>query len=165
MSGLLNGGGMSGMSGMGAAGVDPMQLLQLLQLLQMAKSDPFSKSMPGSNLLGDGKLSGQEPQMSMEQNIGQQPQLRPQMPGENQVISTDFADTQPGLPNLPDSFQGFGYGQFAPQTHEGNPLRQQLIKQLLDMLQKSGGLQSMPGMGGAMDGGMPTGFLDGMGGF
>lgn len=155
MSGMLNG-GMSGMSGMGGGGIDPMQLMQLFQ---QYKADPFSKSLPGTDLLGDGKMGIPEPQNPMEQQFKQQEQLAPQQPGRNNVISTDFADTQPGLPNLPDSFQGFGYGQFAPKTHEGDPLRQKLIKQLLDMMQRQQSMQAEPGMGA------PEGFMNGMGGF
>jgi hypothetical protein len=122
--------------------------------------------MPGSGLLGDGGMSMGQPQ-------GMQPMGQPQMPGmgtqpmgmqgmgqqsgmqNNSTISTDFANTQPGLPNLPDSFSGFGYGQFAPKEvqTQGNGtggmqggMRQQMISQLMQHLMPQ--LMNGQGFGG-----------------
>lgn len=131
---LLN----QGLGSMGAGGQDASQLLQMLS---MAKSDPFSRPLPGSNLLGEGQLSmPQSLQGVANQQSGMGMQQMPNM----ERISTDFADTQPGLPNLPDSFQGFGYGQFAPKENPGN-IRQQMIMQMLQQL--------LPQMQGGMGGG------------
>lgn len=134
---------MSGMLG----GANPQQLMQMLS---QGRADPFSRPLPGTGLMGDGNLAPPMPQM---------PQM-PQQPGLNQMgpmsqmgqemnppdnfssVPTDFANTQPGLPNLPDSFKGFGFGQFAPQEVQPMGLRQQYIKQLLGQF-----MPQMPGGG------------------
>lgn len=119
---------MMGQGPQGAGGqIDPMQLLQMLQ---MSQKDPFTKSMPGDALLGPGGMTSPDsmsglPHPDMQQNGAQGPMMN--------HVSTDFADTQPGLPNLPDTFKGFGFGQFAPEVHQPG-IRQQLIQQLMKNL-------------------------------
>lgn len=129
---------LGGMGGGQGGQVDPMQLLQMLQ---MSQKDPFSKPLPGEGLLGPGGMSPQQPMGQPAQAPGM-PGQAPQNPASS-TISTDFADTQPGLPNLPDTFKGFGFGQYAPEEHKPDP-RQQLIQQLLQALSMGGG----QGMGG-----------------
>lgn len=128
MSGMLNGGAMSGL--------DPQMLSQLMG---MARQDPFSRAMPGSALLGDGGMAS--PQMpGMEQPQAQDP---------NQAMEAQvaqLASSPPPLPNLPQNFGGFGFGRYAPEMHEGNPTRQKLIQQLMQMMPQLG--QGMPGLGG-----------------
>ena len=159
MSGMLNQ-GMGVMGSMQTGGVNPQALMQMLQMRQ---KDPFSRGMPGEGLLGQGGMSMPEmPQApglaDTQMNNPQQFSGAPQEPGMS-TISTDFANTQPGLPNLPDSFLGFGYGQFAPkevQTGGGGAggmqggMRQQMIMQMLQQLlpqMQNGGLD-LGGMGG-----------------
>jgi len=152
MSGMLNG-GMGSMGGMG--GINPEQLMQMLS---MGGRDPSAKPMRGDGLMGPG---GMQPggmagtaREGMAQDIMQQP---PQIPGMD-TISTDFANTQPGLPNLPDSFGGFGYGQFAPKEVQPQGLRQQLISHLMGQLMPGQSSPSMGGMGKSMGGmGAPGG--------
>lgn len=152
MSGMLGG----GLGSMGASS----QPNQLLQMMQMQKRDPFSRPLPGSGLLGDGGMAAPQMPGMAGQPSGGQPQQglgQPQTPDMN-TISTDFADTQPGLPNLPDNFLGFGFGQYAPKTTQppqmgltqssqgdNSGMRQQMIAQLLQHLMSQGG---MPGAGG-----------------
>ncbi len=171
MSGMLNQGmgSLGGMGGqMGQGQMDPMQLMQMLQMQQ---KDPFSRSLPGDGLMGPGGMSA-PPQAADLANMGghqQDPQQGlglPQTPDMN-TISTDFTDTQPGLPNLPDNFQGFGFGQYAPKVNEPSQMslgnmggrennaqpgvRQQMIQQLMQHLMSQGmGQQSRmnPGFGG-----------------
>jgi len=52
----------------------------------------------------------------------------------------------PGLPNLPQSMQGFGFGQNAPEQNENAGLREKLIGQLLNSLMTQG--QGIMGGGG-----------------
>lgn len=167
MSGFLN-------SGMGQ--LDPAFIMSLMA---SSRKDPFTRPMPGEGIVGPGGLGGQfagPPRMDGQPQGPQQGMQEPQMPGMN-TISTDFQDTQPGLPNLPDSFQGFGYGQFAPkenqggmasiangsqgQSMQGQNLRQQLIQDMMRQLmpQLAAGGISVPGGGGGMGG------PGGMGGF
>lgn len=140
MAGLL-GSGMGSLAGMPNQGMDPQSLVQMLR---MQAKDPFSKGMPGDDLLGPGGMSPPQnpgmPGMQQAQNNAQMVDPAAQM----QTISTDFADTQPGLPNLPDSFGGFGYGQFAPKETQPVGLRQQLIQHIMSLMQQQGG------MGGGM---------------
>lgn len=163
MSGMLSGGFGGGMGqGLGSLQSDSIDPTQILQMLQASNKDPFSRSLPGEGLLGQGGMG--LPQMpglaQQQQNNPQQGMGAPQMPGMS-TISTDFTGTQPGLPNLPDSFLGFGYGQFAPQevkTGQGSQggmpggMRQQMIMQMLQhlmpQLQAGGQDQMSGGMGG-----------------
>jgi hypothetical protein len=120
----------------GMLGLDPQMLQQIMQMMSMQKSDPFSKPMPGEGLLGSGGLSMPQPNgmvqsMRGEPNMGGQPQ---EQKNRMDTVSTSFANTQPGLPNLPDSFGGFGYGQFAPKEFNPPGLRQQYIQNMLKML-------------------------------
>lgn len=157
---------MSGMLNQGMGGMDPQSLMQMLK---MGQKDPFSRPMPGEGLMGLGGMAMPEsahPQapglMDTQMNNPQQGMGGPQLPGMS-TISTDFANTQPGLPNLPDSFLGFGYGQFAPKEVGTGPgqeggmqggMRQQMIMQMLQQL--------LPQM---QQGGMGGGGMGGMGGF
>lgn len=126
MSGMLNGAGLGGL--------DPQMLSQLMG---MARQDPFSRAMPGNALLGDGGMAS--PQMQgQQQNMDQQ--------ADPNAMFAEMAKRQPALPNLPQSFDGFGFGRFAPRMHEGNPMRQQLIQQLMQMMPQLG--QGLPGVGG-----------------
>jgi len=125
MSGMLNGAGL--------AGLNP-QILS--QMMGMARQDPFSRAMPGNALLGDGPMAS--PQM-MPQQDGMQGNQANMMPNEPPPMP-------PALPNLPPSFEGFGFGKWAPKMHEGNPMRQQLIAQLMQMMPQLG--QGLPGIGG-----------------
>jgi hypothetical protein len=135
---MLN--GAQGSQSMG--GMDPSSLMQMLQ---MGRQDPFSRPMPGDGLMGAGNMPSMQSMPGLEQYNPQGGQA-PQMPGMN-TISTDFANTQPGLPNLPDSFSGFGFGQFAPQEHAGNNTRQQLISRLMEMMPQLSGGMNTGGMG------------------
>lgn len=167
MSGMLNQ-GMGVMGSMDTGGMDPQALMQMMQMRQ---KDPFSRGMPGEGLMGAGGLSpaSQPPSQAPAQLPGladtqmgnpQQFSGAPEAPGMS-TISTDFANTQPGLPNLPDSFLGFGYGQFAPKEVQTGPgmqggmqggMRQQMIMQMLQqllpqMMGQGGGQGAMGGMG------------------
>lgn len=153
MSGMLNQ-GMSALGSMQTGGVDPQALMQMMQA---GRRDPFSRPMPGDSLMGPGGMAlPQAPGLADTQmNNPQQGMGGPQLPGMN-TISTDFANTQPGLPNLPDSFLGFGYGQFAPKEVETAPgaqggmpggMRQQMIMQMLQQLMQ-GGMGGQGGFGG-----------------
>lgn len=123
--------------------LDNLNPAQITQALEVGRKDPFSRPLPGASLLGDGGMLALGNQFQMPSNNFASG--APQMPGMQQ-FSTDFADTQPGLPNLPDNFQGFGYGQFAPKEHQGD-IRQQLIQQLMQSLSQGGNF-SFSGMGG-----------------
>lgn len=119
--------------------IDPQMMQQILQMMQTQRQDPFSRPMPGQGLLGDGNIASpqmQQPPMSPEM-MGQMPGMdmggMQGNPGMMQA-PTEFADTQAGLPNLPSSFGGFGFGQFAPKEVQPVGLRQQYIQQLMKML-------------------------------
>lgn len=127
--------------------IDPAVIQQIMQMMQTQKQDPFSRPLPGQGLLGDGNMASPQ----MKQPIG--PEMMGQMPGMDMggmqgnpgmmQAPTDFSDTQAGLPNLPSSFGGFGFGQFAPQETQPMGLRQQYIQQLMKMMPQGG-------MGGGM---------------
>jgi len=139
---------------------DPQMMQQIMQMMQTQRQDPFSRPMPGQGLLGDGNMASpqmpQGPQAPGPEMMGQMPGMdmggMQGNPGMMQA-PTEFADTQPGLPNLPSSFGGFGFGQFAPEEVQPMGLRQQYIQQLMKtMPQMAGALgQSLsPIQGGAM---------------
>lgn len=173
MSGMLNQ-GIGVLGSMDTGGLDPQALMSMLSMRQ---KDPFTRSMPGDSLLGSGGMSmpqmPQTPGLADTQiNNPQQFTNAPNVPGMS-TISTDFANTQPGLPNLPDSFLGFGYGQFAPKEVSTGPggeggmqggMRQQMImkmlQELLPKLQQS--MQASEGPN--LNTGMPSGLM-GLGGF
>ena len=131
---------------------DPQMMQQILQMMNQQKQDPFSRTMPGEGLLGSGGMAtpnqgGMVQSAPHDNNMGGQPQEQ-----KNQVdtISTSFNSTPPGLPNLPDSFGGFGYGQFAPKEFSPPGLRQQYIQQMLKMMPHMGGggmMSPSPSMG------------------
>jgi len=145
--------------------IDPQVLQHIMGMLNQQKSDPFSRPMPGDALMGQGGMAAPQTQMMPQTSTvnamppaqevnpadanglpynGQNMQLQERFPVQNrQTISTDFVDTQPGLPNLPDSFLGFGYGQFAPQEVKPMGLRQQYIQDMM----KSFMPQGSPSMG------------------
>lgn len=127
------------------------------------QANPFTRSIPGSEYLdGLGQMGGGMGQMGgMDQasNFDPMAQMNQQNYGDQQA-PTDFAGVPPGLPNLPESMQGFGFGQNAPQMNVNSNLRQSLIKALLQqMMQQSQG----PFNGGFM-GGMDQSGMGGMGG-
>lgn len=138
------------------SGIDPSMMQSIMQMMQAQRADPFSQALPGQGLLGDGAMASP---MGAMQGM-QDPQMGMQMPGMDMggmqgnpgmmQAPTDFADTQPGLPNLPNSFGGFGFGQFAPEEFQPMGIRQQYITQMLDMLpgiQIGADQGAMPGMG------------------
>lgn len=142
--------------------LDPQMIQQILAMLRQQNADPFNKPMPGEGLLGAGGMSQGS---GMPQGGGGFAQNLPTsapmsaMPNDQQVapnatatIPTDFADTQPGLPNLPDSFTGFGFGQFAPKQMQPVGIRQQLIQQIMNG-NRGGGMPNMMGGGSSMNGG------------
>lgn len=135
MAGIL-GNGMSGMGALAGGGIDPTALLQMLT---MQSKDPFSKGLPGDGLLGPGGMSVPNmPQLSGMQQAQDNAQMVDPA-AQMQTIPTDFADTQPGLPNLPDNMGGFGFGQFAPKEVQPMGLRQQLIQHIMGLMQNQGG--------------------------
>ncbi len=164
MSGMLNR-GMGSMGAMSGAGIDPEMIMQLMQ---SQRKDPFARSLPGQGLLGPGGMSmppSPPGLIDTQMNNPQQGMGGPSIPGMN-TISTDFANTQPGLPNLPDSFLGFGYGQFAPKEVSTGPgdqggmqggMRQEMLMKMLEQL--------MPQLQKGMQNGMNFGGPDQMGGF
>lgn len=164
MSGML---GRMGALGSMAPGMEQLDPSFLMALLGAQRKDPFTRPMPGEGLLGPGGMAMPEHPQGMQPSPMGGPQAgmnEPQVPGMN-TISTDFQDTQPGLPNLPDSFQGFGYGQFAPKESQGmagamkgpgagldnDGVRQQLIRDMMRQLLPqlaAGGIGLGQGMGG-----------------
>lgn len=125
--------------GMRMNGQNPFEEFRRMQ------ANPFSRALPGSEYLPNG---GQPP--------GPAPLGSAGLPKGESVIPTDFAGTPPGLPNLPEDMQGFGFGQSAPKMNVNKGLRQDLIQQLLQQLM--GGMDGLPGMGGDSlgdAGGMP----------
>lgn len=102
--------------------MDPMMIQSLLQQAQAQSVNPMERPVAGSEYLqGLGQLPGP---------VGMSPEALQAMQG---MGGTDFANVPPGLPNLPDSFGGFGYGQTAPKMNinQSQQLRQQLLQQLL----------------------------------
>ena len=122
----------------GMQGLDPQAIQQLMQIYQQSQQDPFTRSMPGEQILGQ---SQPPPVMGMGQPEMDQGQ---QSPYGGMAPSTDFSNTPPGLPNLPDNLGGFGFGQNAP-VMQGPSLKQQMIQQLLSQMQ---GMQGIPGIQG-----------------
>jgi len=100
--------------------------IQILQMLRMQNQDPFSRSLPGEGLLGQGNMS--IPQMGQEQ--AQQDPMQQMNP---EMMNSSAALNGGNLPNFPKSFNGFGLGQFAPKEQPAN-MRQQMIMQLLQTL-------------------------------
>lgn len=109
MSGLLS-----------SQGFDVNELMQLMNQYRMQQSDPFTKMIPGEQYLGGGFNKGMQ---GMSSAVGGQSSMMgfesPQAPGADLRIpfpgyNAPFAGVK-GLPNLPDSFTGFGFGQTAPR--------------------------------------------------
>ena len=130
--------------------LDNFDPVQFLQMLAAQNKDPFSKPMTADKFLPQMGDQGSLPQTLAPSLEGQQ------SPQDFQDISTDFVNTQPGLPNLPDTFTGFGFGQTAPKEYNPIGLRQQLIQQLLSQL------PSMQNMN--MSAGISMGTPQGLGG-
>ena len=109
-------------------GLDPQMLQALMGQMQAQNVNPMERPVAGSEYLqGLGQLP-MEPDVYMPQMMGQE-------------IPTDFAGMAPGLPNLPDSFSGFGYGQQAPEMRDNmSRLRDQLIQQLIGQTGALGGI-------------------------
>lgn len=141
---------LDGMMGQQMGGMQENPFAQYQQM----QANPFTRQIPGTEYLsGFGQMGG-----GLEQPMGGQ--------GMDQggAIPTDFTGVPPGLPNLPENLQGFGFGQSAPEMNVNSNLRQNLIQQLLQQLMGSqaggfnGGFMggqggSMPGMGGMQNGG------------
>lgn len=116
-------------------GFDPMAMQNMMQSFRAMQANPFMRQIPGEQYLqGLGQLPV-IPQMQpdiegfgpMPQEMGAQP-----MAGAN---FSDFGGTTPGIPNLPDSFEGFGYGQFAPKRISPQQgLRAKLIDELMNQI-------------------------------
>lgn len=100
---------------------------------QQMQANPFTQQIPGMEYLGGmGQASpGGMPGMGSPDSIGMGVD-RTQPEGNG--VATDFAGTSTGLPNLPESMQGFGFGQSAPQMNVNSGLRQNLIQELLKQL-------------------------------
>lgn len=109
---------MSGILNNQNAGLNPEMLSQLLG---MAQQDPFSRAMPGDALMGPGAM--------MDPGMGQG-MMNPGM--QQQGVP------QSAFPQFPPDMGGFGLGKFAPETNEGSPLRQQMIRQLMEMIPNLG---------------------------
>ena len=121
----------------GLGGMSPQMMQQIMAMFSQQQQDPFSQMLPGEQYLGD--ENPENPRLAqMRQNMGDIESFSPQ----NEAISSDFANTSPGLPNLPDSLEGFGFGQNAPEQFNGG-LKQQLIRQLLAQMPMG---QQMPGL-------------------
>lgn len=127
MSGMLN----------GSQGIPPDLIASLMQYAK----DPLTKPMPGEGLLGPGMMPQQQMPMGMQGGDpgmgpgmqGMDPNMQPMNPTQQQEQGGP-----PGLPELRPDMGGFGLGQFAPEMNEGNPVRQQLIQQLMGMLPNLG---------------------------
>lgn len=146
--------------------MDPEMFAQLMGQYRQMQANPFARSIPGTEYLGgmgQGAMGGGMPGMGQNQFGGPAPDSfgGPNLQQGGQV-PTDFAGTPPGLPNLPQDMQGFGFGQTAPEMNVNRSLRENLIKELLDQLQ--GGMQPMPGMMPGSMPGMGGGMIGGMGG-
>lgn len=113
---------------------------------QKMQANPFTRMIPGSEYLSG--IPGQQSDFGFINNMGNGMGGA----GENTDIMnttpTDFAGVPPGLPNLPQDMQGFGFGSAAPEMNVNNNLRQNLIQQLLKQLMSQGGMGDMDGMGG-----------------
>lgn len=123
LSSLLGGGGMS----------NPFAEYKQMQ------ANPFTRMIPGSEYLG-----GAPSLPGLLQSQGGMDQ------GDASTIPTDFAGVPPGLPNLPQNLQGFGFGENAPQMNVNSNLRQGLIQQLLEQLSPQLGGAGQPFNGGFM---------------
>lgn len=117
-----------------------MQDNPFLQYQQM-QANPFTRQIPGTEYLsgmngnmGAGNMRGMPGIAGMQQ----QPQEPP----------TDFAGVPPGLPNLPQDLQGFGFGETAPQMNINNKLQENLLQQLIQQLMgvQNGGSQGFGGI-------------------
>jgi len=135
------------------------------------QADPFTRMIPGTEYLG--QLGGMGGGMSggfgdsMPGNGFDQVQAVDQAGGNTDFGPTDFAGTPPGLPNLPDNMQGFGFGQNAPQMNVNNNLRQSLIQSLIEQMMQQAQGPFNGGFTGGMGGGFGGGGMGGggMGGF
>lgn len=146
--------------------LDNIDPAMFMQMLSAQNHDPFSKQLPGDRVLP--QMGGQQPQGGMQpQQEGLPQSLSPEGQPVNQPqsfnnVSTDFANLAPGLPNLPDSFTGFGFGQNAPKQFHPMGIRQQLIQQLLShmpsMNKEMPGYNSSNGIASQGLGGMSNGF-------
>lgn len=133
------------LDGMMGGGQNPFEQYQAMQ------ANPFTQQIPGMEYLsGMGNPMQQGGQLPG--GFNPQEQGMPQ-PGLQEGVPTDFAGVPPGLPNLPQDMQGFGFGEGAPQMNINTNLRQDLISQLLQQLMQGGmgGMQQgMPQMGQGM---------------
>jgi len=117
---------------------------------QQMQANPFTRMIPGSEYLSGMPGQGMQEMQGFPSTMSQSP--------EN-PYPTDFAGVPPGLPNLPEDLQGFGFGQTAPQMNTNSNLRQNLIQQLLKQLMSQGG---MGGQAGGMMQPSPMGDMSSM---
>lgn len=99
------------------------------------QANPFTRQIPGTELLG-----GMGQGMGNAGNMGPMG-MDPTTQGGNDV-ATDFAGVPPGLPNLPESMQGFGFGQSAPEMNVNSQLQESLLQQLIQQLMSGGAAQN-----------------------
>ena len=145
---------MPGLLGDDVPQMSPQFLQQIMQQMGAQQANPMQRPIAGEQFLSGlgqlpqpdagGMLSGQLPG-------GQGLEGGPQMPPGGLPFATDFSNVAPGLPNLPDEFGGFGFGQTAPQQFEPQQnLRQQLIEQLLGQMGGGPGAGGPPNIVGAI---------------
>lgn len=139
---------MAGLLGGGMPQLDPEFIQQLMQQIGAQRANPMSRPIAGEQYLNGLGMIPPDNQM-IEPGAGALGNMTPpdnaMLPLNGAPISTDFSGLAPGLPNLPDSFSGFGFGQTAPKKFDGQDnLRQQLIERLLSQI--GNGMDA--GMGG-----------------
>lgn len=102
-----------------------MQANPFAQYKQM-QANPFTRQIPGTEYLsGMSGMSGG--------NLG--PMGMSGAPGQADAnVPTDFAGVPPGLPNLPENLQGFGFGQMAPEVNVNGNLQENLLQTLIQQL-------------------------------
>lgn len=138
-----------------------MQQNPFVQYQQM-QANPFTRQIPGTQYLNQ-PMQGMSPMGgapgAMPMNPMGMGQMQPQMgaprfnprlgtgnlPQGESVVPTDFAGVPPGLPNLPQDLQGFGFGQMAPKMNVNTNLRSNLIQQLLQQLMQGDGFNQQGG--------------------
>ena len=100
---------------------------------QQMQANPFTRQIPGTEY-----LSGMNGQMGGG-NMGGMPPMNAAPQEQQQEVPSDFAGVPPGLPNLPQDLQGFGFGETAPQMNINNKLQESLLQQLIQQLMSAQG--------------------------
>lgn len=111
------------------------------QFAQMQK-DPFTRQMP--SFFGQQQMPSMGGLLGQGGNMGAMQMQGAQMP--DQSMPTDFAGTSAGLPNLPESMQGFGFGQTAPELNVNASFRDNIIQQMLSTFMQKSGLEDYMSM-------------------